>query len=322
MANLSIHFINVGHGDCTIIEFPSGRMTMVDINNSRVLDEESARELGKLYGVTDEQWVLTSMSGERPQKIREYEETVLTDPVDFYLDKCGNKNIFRFILTHPDMDHMTGLYKLHSVQGIEIGNFWDTKHSVEKSADPDDWEQTPYDIRDWREYKKLRDPSEDVPKSLFLLRGTQGKYYEEDGIRIWAPFEHDADVSEDDKLNQLSYVLLIEYGECKILLGGDAEKSTWQEIYDKLDGKYPKIHLLKAPHHGRKSGYHWQSVKAMSPDYTVVSVGELKKKDDAFASYEKWSEKGCYSTRLEGNITAKCWSDGDVWLYGQLGNRL
>lgn len=84
----------------------------------------------------------------------------------------------------------------------------------------------------------------------------------------------------------------------------------------------PKIHLLKASHHGRKSGYCWQAVKAMSPDYTVVSVGKLLKKDDAFASYEKYSTKGCFSTRFEGTITARCWLDGDVWLYDQDGNRL
>jgi competence protein ComEC len=32
---LRIHFLNVGHGDCTIISHPSGRLTMIDINNSK-----------------------------------------------------------------------------------------------------------------------------------------------------------------------------------------------------------------------------------------------------------------------------------------------
>ena len=30
---MKIHFLNVGHGDCTIIEHDSGRITMIDINN-------------------------------------------------------------------------------------------------------------------------------------------------------------------------------------------------------------------------------------------------------------------------------------------------
>jgi hypothetical protein len=219
------------------------------------------------------------------------------------------------------MDHMTGVYNLHVDRGIDIVNFWDTKHSIQKSEKPEDWENTGYDIRDWQEYKRLR-KSTGSPKALFPLRGDENQFWTDDGITIWSPFEHAPDISEDDRVNQLTYIILIQYGKCNILLGGDAEIPTWERIYEAFNGRYPKVHLLKAPHHGRKSGYHWQSVKAMAPDYTVVSVGELKKKDDAFASYEKWSEKGCYSTRFEGDITARCWEDGDVWLYDHSGTRL
>ncbi|HZS16312.1 MAG TPA: hypothetical protein VFA51_00095 [Candidatus Udaeobacter sp.] len=42
-----IHFLNVGHGDCTIIEHASGHITMVDINNSDSLDEDTRRELAE-----------------------------------------------------------------------------------------------------------------------------------------------------------------------------------------------------------------------------------------------------------------------------------
>lgn len=44
---LRIHFLNVGHGDCTIISHPSGRLTMIDINNSQDYDSESFQELLK-----------------------------------------------------------------------------------------------------------------------------------------------------------------------------------------------------------------------------------------------------------------------------------
>jgi hypothetical protein len=44
---LRIRFLNVGHGDCTIISHPSGRLTMIDINNSQDYDEESFQELLK-----------------------------------------------------------------------------------------------------------------------------------------------------------------------------------------------------------------------------------------------------------------------------------
>ena len=42
---LKIHFLNVGHGDCTLLEFPSGRTTLIDINNSKVVDKKTEEEL-------------------------------------------------------------------------------------------------------------------------------------------------------------------------------------------------------------------------------------------------------------------------------------
>jgi hypothetical protein len=42
---LTIHFLNVGQGDCTVIEFPSGRLALVDINNGKTLDATTREEV-------------------------------------------------------------------------------------------------------------------------------------------------------------------------------------------------------------------------------------------------------------------------------------
>ena len=41
---LRVHFLNVGHGYCTIIKHPSGRLTMIDVNNSQDFDAETFAE--------------------------------------------------------------------------------------------------------------------------------------------------------------------------------------------------------------------------------------------------------------------------------------
>jgi competence protein ComEC len=41
---LRVHFLNVGHGDCTLIQHHSGRLTMVDINTSQEYDPDSFKE--------------------------------------------------------------------------------------------------------------------------------------------------------------------------------------------------------------------------------------------------------------------------------------
>jgi hypothetical protein len=44
---LEIHFLSVGHGDCTIIQFPSGRVMMIDINNSKTLPDDDVVALAE-----------------------------------------------------------------------------------------------------------------------------------------------------------------------------------------------------------------------------------------------------------------------------------
>lgn len=41
---LKIHFLNVGHGDCIIIEnFDTGRNTVIDINRTKEMDNSSKK---------------------------------------------------------------------------------------------------------------------------------------------------------------------------------------------------------------------------------------------------------------------------------------
>ena len=37
---VDFHFLNVGHGDCTFIDFDGDYLTMIDVNNSKSLPEK------------------------------------------------------------------------------------------------------------------------------------------------------------------------------------------------------------------------------------------------------------------------------------------
>jgi beta-lactamase superfamily II metal-dependent hydrolase len=76
MHNLVVHFLDVGHGDCTIVEFPDGRTAVIDVGSV-------------YYG----------------KKIEAYIKTRI---------KPKNKTIDYMILTHPDADHVGGLGYLAS----------------------------------------------------------------------------------------------------------------------------------------------------------------------------------------------------------------
>jgi hypothetical protein len=308
----------------------------VDINNCKAFDKEMESEFEHRYKpqftnalpspfstsygtladlaspVTLSQ--LLSQKTEAQKRLEEAKDK-LTNPIDYLNANFTGRPIFRYIQTHPDMDHMAGLYKLWVEEGIQISNFWDTSHCIVKEDFAQRTGAVNHDIRDWQTYLKLRTNTTDAPRVLRPVIGTRADFYQQDGIHIWAPFDHRHKDDTDADPNDLSYILCISIGQCNILLGGDAPIAVWQELLTRGNGKLPKIHLLKASHHGRKSGYDRDSVKAMNPDYTILSVGELKDKHDASASYEQFSNAGCFSTVEHGNIFARCWENGAVDLY-------
>jgi beta-lactamase superfamily II metal-dependent hydrolase len=56
----------------------------------------------------------------------------------------GINSVFRFVCTHPDMDHLDGIKGFFAQ--FNPGNFWDTDNTKELEEfddgrfDPDDWE--------------------------------------------------------------------------------------------------------------------------------------------------------------------------------------
>ena len=217
---LRVHFLNVGHGDCTIISHPSGRLTMIDINNSQDYDSESFKELvkeerQKVDALRVRQAGLGSLFsqgslmasglalnplrgagafGAQPNALLGAYDSVyadaardaaseLTDPIEFLQKTYPGRSLFRFILTHPDLDHMRGLKRLHDTVGF--ANFWDTRHT---KPDPDF--RSDADREDWEFYRSLRSndrtlritagamrclPS--VAKRTELLAATTSRFY-------------------------------------------------------------------------------------------------------------------------------------------------
>jgi competence protein ComEC len=303
-----IHFLNVGHGDCTIIEHASGRITMVDINNSDSLDSDTRRELAEEYGITGIDYVMKSYLADtlRESFRRKYLAEVgynvpLTDPVSYFQFYWPGQPIFRYIQTHPDCDHLRGLNRLRQ-ERIPILNFWDTANSREIN------DLSTNDQVEWQEYQRLRSSTEN-PRVFRLDRETaHNKYWNKDddggtgdGIYVLAPTPELTNAANKcDDPNGHSYALWLQYGNYKVVLGGDCNESAWQSIWQKY-GTTLRCNVLKASHHGRASGFHLESVKAMHPEFTIVSVGK-KPSTDASNRYRVYTSKEVWSTRWRGNI--------------------
>jgi beta-lactamase superfamily II metal-dependent hydrolase len=308
---LKIHFLNVGDGDCIVVEFlETGRVAVIDINVSTEMDSDSYAEL--LEEAKDSleplDKLIYSLSGLTDEEI--FKKTGyhldFSHPVP-YIQVINPENIFRFISTHPHMDHITGLKTLKDEIGIL--NFW----IVRNQFTPDQAKLSDSEAEDWALYKKYRDSSTRELENSYVINPLEGHlndFWNQDKITILSPNPDLVKLAIEKKNpNIMSYVLLIEYGTHKIILGGDAEKETWNYIHEHYAEKIKKVTILKASHHGRDSGYYQPAVKDMDPNYTIVSVGK-KPSTDASNKYRQYCEN-VWSTRRKGNIVFTLNLDGN-----------
>lgn len=290
---LKIHFLNVGHGDCCIVEFiDNSRIAMVDINRTSEMDEQSLTELAESFSIS-----MVSLYGRTVTAALESAgyDIELQDPIS-YLNDMNASSVFRYISTHPHMDHLSGLNALNT--DFSIVNVWIIKNNYAQ----DESELSESQKEDWDLYKTFRDTDETKLNGTTIIRpeeGSEASFYTEDEIQILAPND-DLKEAGESNANEMSYVLLIKHKGKKIILGGDAEEATWTYLLENYSKELKNIDILKAAHHGRDSGYYQPAVKHMSPTVTIVSVGK-KPKTDASNKYKQYCDN-VWSTRWKGNI--------------------
>ncbi len=260
-----VHFLNVNEGDCILIQHPSKHNTIIDISNGSRVTE-----------------LFESASGNHNQK------NYPVNPIQ-YLKDLGIDTVFRFILTHPDMDHMDGISALFDE--FTVLNFWDTANDKEMSEESD-WGK--YDKADWDFYQEIRN-STDSPKTLNLLAGSKGVYYNRtedgksgaDGLYILAPTQDLIDEANDTgEYNDCSYVILYIVNGKKIVFSGDSAEKTWNYILDNHKDDVTDIDVLIAPHHGRKTGGNRDYLDVLNPKLTLF--GNAKSE---YLDYNAWNSR-------------------------------
>lgn len=319
---LQVWFVNVGHGDCTIVKFPSGRLMMVDICNSDALDSHSDWELwGEASGADKSGWAQFMVDGKKVPDavVAQYKRyaSLLECPIDVFKRVCPGQSIFRLVLTHPDMDHMTGLHRLiYQEPSIPVWNFWDTEHNKPR---PESF-SAGQDERDWDAYENLRTGGAGISVHHKYI-GATGNFWTEDGMTIMLPTRAGQEQACATQCwNNLSYMFRIVHGRSSLILPGDAETPMLDAIGEVYGDESLRSTILKAPHHGRESAYSEAFMKAVRPDYTVVSVGK-KPETDASDKYRNFSRR-VFSTRFQGTIHAKLWANGDVEIRNSTGVRI
>src|SRR5262249_19348196 len=133
-----VHFLNVRNGDCSLIQHNSSRCSVIDVCCARDPNTAEAKLEKALRGLARR-----SPQGNFNQKAEP------ENPVE-YLGKLGIDSVFRFILTHPDMDHMDGLKVFFDT--FSPVNFWDTDNTADKDFEGGGH----FNEEDWEFYERLR----------------------------------------------------------------------------------------------------------------------------------------------------------------------
>lgn len=292
-----VHFINVFPGDCTVIEHLSGRVTMIDIcdgnaeTTQKAIFSEAIKSAGRVTG-----------------NFRMCDHN--SNPID-YCHSIGIKKVFRFILTHPDMDHMDGFNRL--VSEIGINNFWDSGARRDK---PEFNNNSQYIEEDWDRYVKVRDGKEDGVTVVNQLAGAKFSYANKDdnngpgdALHILAPTkELLADPDLEDDVNEGSYVVLYRSAGGKVLLCGDAHDAAFEHIKKNCANDVAGSSVMLAPHHGRDSGRSYEFLDFIRPKLTIIGCAPCQHID-----YAQWSRRGLdiLTSNQAGNIVLDI-NDGHI----------
>jgi beta-lactamase superfamily II metal-dependent hydrolase len=192
--------------------------------------------------------------------------------VDELIKESSGKGVTRFISTHPDGDHFGGIVYLDS--RMPIVNFYCVKNKATKDDETDDY----------KKYCELRDSD----KAFYIEKGSSRKWLNSGddtrkgaGVSILWPdtsnehYKKALQIAADGgSPNNISAI--IKYGvkdSVTILWLGDLKTEFMESIKDGI--VLPKVHILFAPHHGRKTGKIPSSwLEEMKPDLIIIGEAD------------------------------------------------
>ena len=194
--------------------------------------------------------------------------------------ESNDKDILRFISTHPDEDHIYGIEYFDDK--LPINNFYCVDNKATKSVETDSF----------KHYCKLRDSQ----KAFKLKKGCERKWMNIEGNNSDGKFIGSADINilwpilsnenfkkalqeaNDGKAyNNISPIISYTINKTVIALWfGDLQHNFMESIIDEIT--LPKAAIVFAPHHSRQSGAipkKW--LEKIKPE--VIIVGEAAAKD-------------------------------------------
>ena len=289
-----VHFLDVSPGDCSVVEHLSGRVTMIDVCMARQPSPKGHHSGNRLLAMTGvpigfglPPTPLQSLFFGTTTASLPHTQTQQDNPIQ-YLRERGIDSIFRFVATHPDMDHIDGITEVFNE--FQPENFWDTANTKPHPA------SGPFRDIDWTTYQRLRDGTGGRRTNRLVLHsGARGSFYNEtgpegqpkDGLYVLSPTPAlTKQANQTGDFNDASYVILYRSNAGRVLFCGDSHDNTWMHLVENHLDEIRGVELMIAPHHGRDSGRDRSFLSHVQPKLTLFG-----RAPSAHLAYDAWRNR-------------------------------
>jgi competence protein ComEC len=185
-----------------------------------------------------------------------------------YLQWAGIRYLDGIILTHPNSDHYGGLASV--LQNVGAGTLYepvDSKLFIPPGRFVQALDERAVDRTIKRQGDRIGSGS---------VAGNSGEEkFQDTAWRIYVVSPRiDLESGErSDDTNDISLVLLLQYGETKMLMTGDISAEQEQRLVDRY-GDFLDSGILKVSHHGSRFSSGDEFLKAVTLDFAVISSGK------------------------------------------------
>lgn len=171
--------------------------------------------------------------------------------VALYLQKRGVTQLDYAVATHPDSDHIGGYPDL--LRKIPVNAYLEPILTQEQQNETGDTQAVTAVLEEKQILRKTM-----LAGDTFALGAAS--------VTVLSPGK------TMESANDSSLVLRITYGETSFLLMGDAEAAVEEALL--AGGEEVQADVLKVGHHGSKTSTTEEFLRAVSPKYAAISVGE------------------------------------------------
>ncbi len=208
-----------------------------------------------------------------------------SDIISNFLKMYDIKKIDCMVLTHSHSDHIGGAYNL--LKNFEVGEVWDTGHKSTSAL-----------------YLKILNLIKEK-KIKYIIPNVNDKIAVDTAVNIRVLHCLKTTSVKYLNTNNTSIVLKLEYNNFSTLFTGDIEAPIEKNLVDS-DSVSLKAVVLKAPHHGSSTSNSIDFLKAVAPQFTVISVGQNNRynhpSQTVLNRYKEFSDMKLFRTDQQGTI--------------------